>query len=350
MKKIITLVTLSSLLQVSFAKESIELVEKISKAHKLTPEQTEKVKTILMTGGDNLMSRNVFTEDPNEFAGPANAMHPATRAECIKKVIDTGLLVQNPEFEKICGAPWMSPLPGPDGDITKAKSCIDQFEYPNIPCEYPLIWSTIVDAQNICKAEGKRLCRSFEWEAGCAGSIDTRPNAAHYGYGNKEAHNNAREVVYAFNWQEKYKDKKDKAYELCSIYHPDDKEFTPGIGDPRKIYADNGERRGCNKDSERTMTATCGGTTWPAGFKFDCRSKYDVFEMHGNLAEQVWLPNDKATLEGNGNSVIPERKGIWFVRPTSRKHDCRVRQGNDHSALGMRFFQEGFRCCKNAAN
>jgi hypothetical protein len=298
------------------------------------------------------MSRNIGTEDPNAWRGTSGAVHPVTRAECIKKVIDSGKLVQNPKYEEICGAPWMSPVPDANGRIDNAKSCIDQFEFPNIPCEYPVVWNSTLDAQEICGAMGKRVCMSYEWEAACAGSMDDRPNAGHFGYGARPTHNANREIVYAYDWQPEFKGK--KAYELCSVYHPKDPEFTKEINDigPSKLFSDIGESKGCNKDTEETMVATCGTNTWPLGFKHDCRSRYDVFELHGNLAEQIWLPNSQKDIATAEKLVggVPERKGLWFVRPSARLHDCRVRQGNDHPPLPHRFFQEGFRCCKNTAN
>ncbi len=45
-----------------------------------------------------------------------------------------------------------------------AKVCIDQFEFPNIPCEYPMTWMRDRQAHLICKAIGRRLCDAHEWD------------------------------------------------------------------------------------------------------------------------------------------------------------------------------------------
>ena len=67
----------------------------------------------------------------------------------------------------------MAPLynPAKEKDVD-AKSCIDQFEFPNIPCEYPLVWVRASEAAQICQAQGKRLCDAHEWEGACDGSLE----------------------------------------------------------------------------------------------------------------------------------------------------------------------------------
>ena len=51
----------------------------------------------------------------------------------------------------------MAPLYNPDTQKPRdAKACIDQFEFPNIPCEYPVVWVK-AEAAEICQAQGKRL-------------------------------------------------------------------------------------------------------------------------------------------------------------------------------------------------
>ena len=47
----------------------------------------------------------------------------------------------NPRFEKICGSKFMAPLYDPATQKPEdAKVCIDQFEFPSIPCTYPVVW------------------------------------------------------------------------------------------------------------------------------------------------------------------------------------------------------------------
>ena len=76
-------------------------------------------------------------------------------------------------FEKICKAKYMAPLYDPSKEQPEdAKACIDQFEFPDIPCTYPVVWVKAREAAEICRAEGKRLCDADEWEGACAGSLE----------------------------------------------------------------------------------------------------------------------------------------------------------------------------------
>ena len=73
---------------------------------------------------------------------------------------------------KICGSPYMAPLYNPQTEkMEDAKLCIDQFEFPNIPCDYPVVWVRANEAAAICEAAGKRLCDAHEWEGACDGAI-----------------------------------------------------------------------------------------------------------------------------------------------------------------------------------
>ena len=79
---------------------------------------------------------------------------------------------ENAQFERICGGKYLAPLYDPKtGTAEQAKACIDQFEFPNIPCAYPVVWVKAREAAQICEAEGERLCDAHEWEGACAGSL-----------------------------------------------------------------------------------------------------------------------------------------------------------------------------------
>ena len=73
----------------------------------------------------------------------------------------------------VCGAPNMVALFDPERGETErdARACIDQYEFPNVPCEYPVVWVRSSEASSICHALGKRLCDAHEWEGGCAGRL-----------------------------------------------------------------------------------------------------------------------------------------------------------------------------------
>jgi len=61
---------------------------------------------------------------------------------------------------------------------TGAKLCIDQYEYPNIACDYPVTWVKSDQAEPV-QAQGKRLCDAHEWEGACAGALHTPESRLH---------------------------------------------------------------------------------------------------------------------------------------------------------------------------
>ena len=99
---------------------------------------------------------------------PAIARHPATTQQCRDKLGERFDAYANPDFEGICGARYMAPLYDPATEQPdQAKACIDQFEFPDIPCAYPVVWVRAREAAAICTAMGKRLCDAHEWEGAC---------------------------------------------------------------------------------------------------------------------------------------------------------------------------------------
>ncbi len=86
---------------------------------------------------------------------PAVTVHPVTPEACQAKVNSMGVQYENPRFEKVCKAKYMAPLYDPSKQKPEdAKACIDQFEFPDIPCTYPVVWVKARVAPEICAAEG----------------------------------------------------------------------------------------------------------------------------------------------------------------------------------------------------
>ena len=142
--RLLCILLLSTLSAITWARESQEFANKVIQAHALPPTQAERLRKILTTSHG--LTRNIGSEDEEAFRGPNNSYHPVSRAQCRRQVLDTGIIQPSRENEEICGARWMAPIPGPDG---KAGICIDQFEFPNIPCEYPLVWVPSYTANQI---------------------------------------------------------------------------------------------------------------------------------------------------------------------------------------------------------
>lgn len=332
----------------AFAAESPEFVEKLSRVHQLSAQQAAMVSRLLTQGTS---TRNIGTEDPNVLAGPNRSWHMTTRQKCIDKVIKTGLIRQNPDFQKVCGAPWMAPI----GNGT----CIDQFEFPNMPCEYPIVWTPSARAKQICEAMGKRVCNSHEWENACSGR--SRPAATSYAFEINDRSqrraflNRTREKVYAFQFIEKLNRMTDTRG-VCGVYAADDLEMDePMRASPEKYFAANGKSLGCDPSTGTSAYKTCGTNTWPSGFKNYCRSSFDVYDLHGNLAEVTSLPETLGQIANHSGQVGgTERKGSFFVYRPDYPDDCLVRQPYEHygnyASDKMEFYQEGFRCCKDAVN
>ncbi|MBL3565978.1 hypothetical protein JMM59_13330, partial [Rhodovulum sulfidophilum] len=85
---------------------------------------------------------------------PAITRHAMTREACNAHVGGNALAhYADKRFERICGARYMAPLYDPRSERPEdAKACIDQFEYPGIPCSYPVVWVKAKEAAEICAA------------------------------------------------------------------------------------------------------------------------------------------------------------------------------------------------------
>jgi len=65
-----------------------------------------------------------------------------------------------------------------EGPRRKMRYCIDRLEYTPPGFELPLVHVSMTEAENLCNAQGKRLCDELEWEFACEG-----PDALPYPYG-----------------------------------------------------------------------------------------------------------------------------------------------------------------------
>jgi formylglycine-generating enzyme required for sulfatase activity len=112
----------------------------------------------------------IFAARPSPV--PGRNRHPVSPQGCREKLAKLGVRYENVEYEKICGARYMAPLFDPARQKGQdASACIDQFEFPGIPCAYPVVWVRAREAAEICRVMGKRLCDAHEWEGACAGAL-----------------------------------------------------------------------------------------------------------------------------------------------------------------------------------
>jgi hypothetical protein len=299
------------------------LFEQIQREHGLTDQQMEEIRKIF--AGSRIMGQG----------NPAVTQHPVTPDECKVKLSNLGIHYENPQFVKICKAQYMAPLYDPSKEKPEyAKACIDQFEFPDIPCTYPVAWVKAREAAEICWAMGKRLCDAHEWEGACSGDLEP-PD---YDFG----HLLGLTPEEAIHRMRSLHNKADAATKSWS-YGPT---YQTGI-----CATASTKTPGCNGGS----WTGCGSNTYPTGDFPACKSRLDVYDLNGNAAEHMNLPLSESEMSSLGSKTLgyTEMKGSWFIFDTYRAHDdwCRWRAPFWH---GTRVMDEhshanyhlSFRCCK----
>ena len=144
-----------------------QLFQQMASTFGYTPEQMARIRSIFASSGR--MGQG----------NPEVTRHPVSAEQCRARLEREGVSYNNPRFEKICGSKFMAPLYDPATEQPEdAKVCIDQFEFPNMPCTYPVVWTRAREAAEVCAAQGKRICDAHEWEGACEGRL-TQPD---YGF------------------------------------------------------------------------------------------------------------------------------------------------------------------------
>jgi hypothetical protein len=268
---------------------------------------------------------------------PEASEHALSPNACRARLAERGLRFEDPAFERICGARYMAPLYDPDkGEkAEEARACIDRFEFPNIPCVYPVTWVQANHAVDLCHAMGKRLCDAHEWEGACYGRLEppdydfalARGVDAEAARGAMRKAHNAR-VEPTKRW----------------AYGP---EYRKGV---------------CATGSKKSDACKvigwkqCGSNTYPAGSFPDCVSPLGVYDIHGNAAEHMNIPlaEDQLASHASRKYGHTEMKGSWFVFDLIRAHEdhCRWRAPDWHasrvtSPRSHHNYHLGFRCCKS---
>ncbi|MBM4359444.1 MAG: SUMF1/EgtB/PvdO family nonheme iron enzyme [Deltaproteobacteria bacterium] len=292
----------------TLASQRAALLRRVRAMHRLDDGQIAAI--------DAAMARAKKTGQGN----PESTTHPMTRAECMAKRREAGV---RDEKKARCGSPYMVPIFDPATETEEqAKVCVDRYEFPGIPCDYPLTWVSMAQGQEICKAMGKRLCDAHEWEGGCAGAL--RPPEEEYSFfhdraGMRGQHNSRREIRWA------YGDEKDHA----------------------KCGTSSMKSRSCQSSGWKE----CGSNTFPAGSFPECKSPFGIYDQHGNAAEHMALPLKRQDLGSRGGLGAAEMKGSWFIFQKYEAHtdDCRWRAPSWHDNEGRHHanYHLGFRCCKD---
>ena len=299
------------------------LLQQFQQVHQPTPDEMQALRVIL-NGSPYIGQGN-----------PAITRHPATPEACTAKLVELGVSYEHLRDEAICDDKYMAPLYDPLTETPQqSRACIDRFEFPNIPCAYPVVWVRAREAAQMCEAVGKRLCDAHEWEGACAGSLeppdysfelaeDIPPQT---GFNQmRRAHNRV------------YDNQKTWAY---------GSEYETGI-----CAATSQKSPGCDGGG----WSGCGSNTFPTGMYPECRSTLGVYDLHGNAAEHMNLPlaADQMTSQGSTTLGYTEMKGSWFIFDSFKAHEdaCRWRAPYWHGSRVMdtdshHNYHLGFRCCK----
>lgn len=301
------------------------LIDQIAVVHGLDAGQKGRIAKIF--AGSTLIGQG----------NPLVTRHPMTPEECQTREAAAGMSFDNAEFARICHGPNMAPLYDPATQKPEdATACIDQLEFPDIPCTYPLVWTRAVEAEELCEAEGKRLCDAHEWEGGCAGALEP-PDYRFDLAADKPMVTAVSEMRAAHNAQ--YKDPATRTWSYGSAYKT-------GI-----CAAGSAKSDGCDGSDWKA----CGSNTYPTGAFPDCHSVLGVYDLNGNAAEHMNLPLAPDQMASAGSKVlgVTEMKGSWFIFDSYRAHDdwCRWRAPFWHGGTVMdpdshRNYHLGFRCCK----
>jgi hypothetical protein len=185
--------------------------------------------------------------------------------------------------------PWLAAY---EGRETPIAVCMDRFEWPNREGELPPVMMRFTEAEASCRAVGKRLCTEFEWETACEG-----PDVLPFGYG------------HAFEPGRCVNDKPYKSYDAGRLASRDD--------DVR------------DEETRRLYQAE------PTGSRARCASAFGVHDLLGNVEE--WVRTSRP--EWPYDSSL---KGGYWAKPRSA-----CRGTNDSHAPSFRFYEIGFRCCKD---
>ncbi|MGK3998055.1 formylglycine-generating enzyme family protein [Sorangium sp. So ce1024] len=180
---------------------------------------------------------------------------------------------------------------------TPMRYCVDRYEWPNRKGELPALLVSWREAVKLCEGVGKRLCTEEEFNFACEGE-EMLPYT--YGYVRDATKCNI--------------DRPFRQREL-SLYR-----YERCMKDPK-----------CKAELERLDQRV------PAGSMPGCVSPFGVHDLNGNINEWVVRPGRKS----------PQRSGLkggWWGPMRGR---CRPTVGfHNEEDYG---YEQGFRCCKDAA-
>jgi formylglycine-generating enzyme required for sulfatase activity len=307
----------------TLAQQNELLLQRLQQEHGLSEEAVQRLRAIFKRSG-------VIGQ-----GNPAISEHPQTPEQCRSARARSPQVVEPFDAERICGARHMAPLYDPATQRPDdARACIDRYEFPDIPCEYPVVWVRAREAAQVCEAVGKRLCDAHEWEGACEGRLlppDYRFDLA--------AGLPAAEAIRSMRNAHNASHAKDKRWSYGTQYQS-------GV-----CAAGSHKTPGCQGGGWNA----CGSNTYPSGAFAQCRSPLGVYDLNGNAAEHMNLPLQPNQMASRGSQELgyTEMKGSWFIFDSYRAHEdwCRWRAPYWHGSRVMdpashANYHLGFRCCK----
>jgi formylglycine-generating enzyme required for sulfatase activity len=187
----------------------------------------------------------------------------------------------------------------PTGMARVDDFCMDRYEAPNRRGAKPLVMQTSKEAEEWCAARKKRLCGEDEWIEACEGS-----QRRQYPYG--ESHEDGR----------------------CN----DDKEWRT---------VDEKTLAKWPADDAKTHTKELYQAA-PSGMKKGCKSTNGVYDLTGNVEE--WVVRKREHANDYHHILIG---CYWSGCYGGGKPTCK--STNAAHGPGFRFYETGFRCCKDTA-
>lgn len=208
------------------------------------------------------------------------------------------------------------PLGGscPEDMVSVEGFCIDRYEAPNRLGDLPLVMFNFNQAEAWCEARNKRLCYDTEWTRACEG-----PEGNRFPYG------------------------KTRQPGVCV----DDKAYIPPNG--KRMWPWPTEAGDTDVDNLSILLASAAENSLdqviyleslyqaePSGSYSDCRTSEGVYDLAGNAEE--WVRRKK----GGKPDFHGKLKGRFW------SHSFPCRASINHHADAFRYYEVGFRCCKDA--
>lgn len=233
-------------------------------------------------------------------SAPSNALQMVETRRCPSDMV----LVEGTHYENIericlrwtgqqCFGYWPFAV-ALEGETHRISTCMDRYEWPNQHGAIPEVMMSFTEAQEKCHQSGKRLCTEYEWELACEGSEAT---PFPYGYV-QEPH-------------------------ICNV----DKQYRSYS----QVALSSRDKAVRDKETRRLYQGA------PSGTFERCKSAFGAMDLVGNVEE--WVSTSRkawpypSSLKG----------GYWS------KAWAGCRGTNDSHGPQFRFYEIGFRCCRDVS-